>query len=54
MAQLLRMGWFRPVHCKSAPAQEVRATVHNVTTPPTYVFNGIDPLQTFEPANRSR
>jgi transposase len=25
IAQLLRMGWFRPVHCKSAPAQEVRA-----------------------------
>ena len=24
IAQLLRMGWFRPVHCKS-PAQEVRA-----------------------------
>jgi transposase len=25
IAQLIRMGWFRPVHCKSAPAQEVRA-----------------------------
>ena len=25
IAQLLRMGWFRPVHCKSAPAQEVQA-----------------------------
>jgi transposase len=25
MAQLLRMGRFRPVHCKSPPAQEVRA-----------------------------
>ena len=25
IAQLLRMGWFRPVHCKSLPAQEVRA-----------------------------
>jgi transposase len=25
IAQLLRMGWYRPVHCKSAPAQEVRA-----------------------------
>src|ERR671916_156137 len=25
IAQLLRMGWDRPVHCKSAPAQEVRA-----------------------------
>jgi transposase len=25
IAQLLRMGWFRPVHCKSPPAQEVRA-----------------------------
>jgi len=24
IAQLLRMGWFRPVHCKSPPAQEVR------------------------------
>ena len=25
IAHLLRMGWFRPVHCKSPPAQEVRA-----------------------------
>jgi transposase len=24
-AQLLRMGWFRPVHAKSPAAQEVRA-----------------------------
>ena len=25
IAQLLRMGWYRPVHCKSLPAQEIRA-----------------------------
>jgi transposase len=25
IAQLLRMGWFRPVHCKSPAAQETRA-----------------------------
>ncbi|HSH77739.1 MAG TPA: transposase, partial [Herpetosiphonaceae bacterium] len=25
IAQLLRLGWFRPVHCKSASAQETRA-----------------------------
>src|SRR3712207_999562 len=25
IAQLLRMGWFRPVHRKSPPAQEIRA-----------------------------
>jgi len=25
IAQLMRLGWFRPVHCKSAAAQEVRA-----------------------------
>src|SRR5215212_5505773 len=25
IAQLLRMGWFCPVHCKSPPAQEARA-----------------------------
>jgi transposase len=25
ITQLLRMGWFRPVHCKSPPAQEIRA-----------------------------
>lgn len=25
IAQLLRMGWFRPVHCKTVSAQEVRA-----------------------------
>ena len=22
IAQLMRLGWFRPVHCKSLPAQE--------------------------------
>ena len=25
IAQLLRMGWYRPVHCKTLPSQEVRA-----------------------------
>ena len=25
IAQLMRLGWFRVVHCKSLPAQEVRA-----------------------------
>lgn len=25
IAQLLRMGWFRPVHCKSVSSQEIRA-----------------------------
>jgi transposase len=25
IAQLIRLGWFKPVHCKSLPAQEVRA-----------------------------
>src|SRR3954470_2242812 len=25
MAQLMRLGWFRPGHCKSVPAQETRA-----------------------------
>src|SRR4051794_33071942 len=25
IAQLMRLGWFRPVHCKSLPAQEGRA-----------------------------
>jgi transposase len=25
MAQLMRMGWFRPVHVKTPPAQEIRA-----------------------------
>ena len=25
IAQLMRLGWFRPVHCKSPAAQEVRA-----------------------------
>lgn len=27
IAQLMRLGWFRPVHCKSPPAQEVRAVL---------------------------
>jgi hypothetical protein len=25
IAQLMRLGWFRPVHCKSMAAQETRA-----------------------------
>src|ERR1700733_15605220 len=25
IAQLIRMGWFRPVHCKSVAAQETRS-----------------------------
>jgi transposase len=25
IAHLMRLGWFRPVHCKSVPAQETRA-----------------------------
>jgi transposase len=25
IAHLMRLGWFRPVHCKSLPAQEMRA-----------------------------
>lgn len=25
IAQLMRLGWFRPVHCKSLPTQELRA-----------------------------
>lgn len=25
IAQLLRMGWYRPVHCKSPPSQDIRA-----------------------------
>jgi transposase len=25
IAQLMRLGWFKPVHCKSLVAQEMRA-----------------------------
>ena len=25
IAQLMRLGWFKPVHCKSLAAQEMRA-----------------------------
>ena len=25
IAQLMRLGWFKPVHCKSMPAQETGA-----------------------------
>ncbi|MFW8634915.1 hypothetical protein [Cribrihabitans pelagius] len=25
IARMLHLGWFRPVHCKSVPAQEIRA-----------------------------
>src|SRR6185312_11323463 len=27
IVQLMRLGWFRPVHCKSLPAQELRAVL---------------------------
>lgn len=27
IGQLMRLGWFRPVHCKSLPAQELRAVL---------------------------
>jgi len=27
IAQLIRLGWFRPVHCKALPAQEIRAVL---------------------------
>jgi transposase len=27
IAQLMRLGWFRPVHCKSLPGQELRAVL---------------------------
>ncbi len=27
IAQLMRLGWFRPVHCKSVSAQETRAVL---------------------------
>ena len=27
ITQLMQLGWFRPVHCKSVPAQEVRAVL---------------------------
>src|SRR6202795_1444710 len=27
IAQLMRLGWFRPVHCKSLAAQELRAVL---------------------------
>ena len=27
IAQLMRLGWFRPVHCKSVPAQEARVVL---------------------------
>ena len=27
IAQLLPMGWYRPVHCKTLPSQEVRAII---------------------------
>ena len=35
IAQLMRLGWFRPVHCKSIGAQETRAvlTARRVSNP---------------------
>src|SRR5277367_6195526 len=39
IAQLMRLGWFRPVHCKSLPAQEVRALLGGpVATEPKVRF----------------
>lgn len=28
IARLFHLGWFRPVHCNSVPAQEVRAVLN--------------------------
>src|SRR5829696_2525001 len=39
IAQLLRMGWYRPVHCKTLPSQEVRAII---TARKTLLGNLID------------
>ena len=33
MAQMIRMGWFRPVHAKTVPAQEMRALLVARLTP---------------------
>ena len=43
IAQLLRMGWYRPVHCKSPPAQEVRALLvgRKLRTPPVSTAAGL-------------
>ena len=53
IAQLMRLGWFRPVHCKSVPAQETRALLtarklvqgklHDVADEPQGYFAGLRP-----------
>lgn len=43
IAQLLRMGWFRPVHAKSAPAQEVRALLVALKAPPPRRASNLKP-----------
>jgi hypothetical protein len=47
IAQLMRLGWFRPVHCKSLPAQEVRALLTAQTAAEQ------DPRRRDEPARRA-
>ena len=34
IAQLMRLGWFRPVHCKSMAAQELRAVADGAQAHP--------------------
>jgi transposase len=38
IAQLMRLGWFRPVHCKTAAVQEMRAllTARKLVQPKLY------------------
>jgi transposase len=45
IAQLMRLGWFRPVHCKSMPAQEVRAllTARKLVKAKLHPFSGALP-----------
>src|SRR5438046_347976 len=69
IAQLMRLGWFRPVHCKSLSAQETRAIVtarkvvqsklHDVENrlpviPPGCGPNGVNPARLTIPAGSAR
>ena len=50
IAQLMRLGWFRPVHCKSLAAQEV----HPVLTARTLLLGRFNDVEMSIPWDSSR
>ncbi len=63
IAQLMRLGWFRAVHCKSVGAQETRAVLtarkllqgklHDVELSLRYILRGLGPAMVVKTTPRT-